>query len=285
MIRPIRTLWLVAALCLSGAAHAAPSIRILNAYQDDSVGTTLGGSHSQIVAKMAEEIDDLNDALSDSGANFTVTLAGSVKAATLRGSSVLEVLTNAYDDWSILAARDEVLADLAMVFVYFGSDPYDGLTGSFPSAYLGMSVVNVRGLGVYAYQHEFGHLLGADHQDAGGKLGDTPGGPSWAHGYYNLNHNTYPTAHDRCGHTIMAYPPKAYWLGYNCGGSYNGTPNTYQMFVYSSNNPPIYGNATHNNTYQLNLTAPSVATWRNTKLFKGKAVVSTLLNLLFLSPP
>jgi hypothetical protein len=281
MIWLSRILCSLAALCLGSAAQATTTIRILNAYQNASVGTTLGSSDAAIIANMAQQISSLNAALSASGANFTVTLVGSVKATTLGGSSVLQVLTNAYDDWSILAARDAVQADVTMVFVYFGSDPYDGLTGP-AAADTGMSAVNVRGLPRYAYLHEFGHLLGAQHQDAGGMSGNMPGGPSWAHGYYNLNHLTYPTAHDACGTTIMAYPPMANWLGYNCGGSYNGSPNTYQMFSFSRNVAP-YGDATHNNVYQLNLAAPSVANWHLVKLFKGPAILATILNFLLLT--
>lgn len=288
MIRLSCVLCSLAALCLGNAAQATTAIRILNAYQDASVGTTLGGSDSVIVNNMAAQTSSLNAALSASGANFTVTLVGSVKAATLGGSSVTEVLTNAFDDWSILAARDAVQADVTMVFVYFASDPYDGLT-SLATADTGMSAVNVRGLSRYAYLHEFGHLLGAQHQDVGGSVafpgadsGNMPGGPSWAHAYYNLNHLTYPTPHDACGTTIMAYPPMANWLGYNCGGLYNGSPNTYQMFSFSRNVSP-YGNATHNNVYQLNLAAPSVANWHLVKLFKGPAIAATILNFLLLT--
>ena len=46
------TLWLMPVLCLGSAAQATTSIRVLNAYQNASVGTTLGSSHSQIVAKI-----------------------------------------------------------------------------------------------------------------------------------------------------------------------------------------------------------------------------------------
>ena len=270
------------ALCLGSAARATTSIRVLNAYQNASVGTTLGASHSQIASKMAEEIVKLNEALSASGANFTVELAGSVKATTLLGVTVTDALTKAYDDWSILAARDQVKADVTMVFVNFAPD-YAGLTGGFPSAYLGMSVVNVTYLSRYAYQHEFGHLLGAQHQDAGGQAGNTPGGPSWAHGYYDLFHFTTPSAHDQCVHTIMAHPPLANWLGYNCGGNYNGKPNTSQRLIFSNINSPFSGDATHNNTYQMNLAAPTAATWHTTKLFKGPAVLGAVLNFLLLT--
>lgn len=279
------------------AWSATPNIRILTAY-NTAAATGAQDQYGVTIEQLIDiEIGRVNSALSNSAATFRVESAGTVSVPKVTGNLASEILYQAQRDFSLLVAKDNLLADVVVVLfdsVYIGGAAERGSVVTTPAVattpFAAVQVVGMQSL--YTYEHEFGHLVGAKHQSAGGVLANDTSSNNGGHGYYlRVRNKTVGfTNLVLCYHTIMAYTPVDN-LQPEC--NWNGDTDSTQIAHYSNPNVAIQGfsgplnsdmptgSSSANNVYVMNYTAATVAKFRNTKLsLKRKGIIATIVGML-----
>lgn len=267
---------------LTGNAFAAigdPSIRIQTAYTLSAWNNSslYGGSINTIVAT---QIAQLNAAFQNSGIALYAELAGT--NLTLGSwAGAIPGADGVAADYRTLKARDDSNADVVVLIMYTGAVPPSGVNGralSMPAtATTAFAAVELSGISGYTYQHEFGHLIGAGHNEEASPTTAYP----YAHGHWVRNYEV-GSAWWVCFHTIVSYASPI--TSVPC----TQAPGDERVLYYSS--PLVYlrlsptGTATHDNARVLRMNGPIIGTYRNVKLappLTGKIIVNIITDLLF----
>ncbi|MBS0448036.1 MAG: hypothetical protein JSR59_19050 [Proteobacteria bacterium] len=196
----------------TASSASQPIIRVFTVWADSVIPT------SQVSGQTNALLFNLNAALTRSGVNAIAVNAGwmIVPTSPNYGGSVGSALVNMVGDNSIINGRNEHLADVTML-VYASPTIDAGLSDAAPAAYnTAFAVVDYNAaFNNFSYEHEFGHLLGGQHQISGGISNYPSLSPkSYQHGY-GFSYTAGGTLMNRCVHDIMAVPMQACDRGYD----------------------------------------------------------------------
>lgn len=288
-----KLLALILTICFVQPALSAPgdpTIRILTVWTQEA----LVAISSNSATETALQISKLNIAFSNSGVRLNAVSAGVliIPQKTLGVPYHYGLLTNI----DVLRSRDATRADVVIAIVNavrFGGATIDTPNG-IRTASSSFAALDVFYLELNVYQHEFGHLLGARHQDSGGiEQNDSSGGVF--HGAYVRGKPFFGTDGKSYSgifiHTIMAREPIAGLGGVSCISQqvlYYSAPSVAVGYVIPINYLGVYypafkiGDATHNNTLALNTIGQMVSQFRNIKLAPARegSIFQPILHLL-----
>lgn len=283
MLKLLPTLFIFGAVTNTFAGVGDPVIRILTVFTNEA--TPFLGNINLITE---QQINKLNAIFANSGVRLNAMSAG---IYTIPQSALNSGIQKVNEVGSILEQRDLRNADIVIVIINAPGTFSGQALGSPASPNTAFAVVADHQMGGFTYQHEFGHLLGAQHQDVGGVKDNYYGGGAY-HGWYGRRNDYYENGIHYakfCVHTIMANYPVNSLSGVNCTSTaipYFSTPSPpiYYYFPDSPGYTPLVsaGDNTHNNAAALNRYGPAVASFKNTKLF-SLSPLQKLLKILMVT--